>query len=118
MLASFFHLDWLVLPGTVSACLNSFREWLAYGSGANASSVACSFDGVVQFEATVGIVLLEGVTGVSAPFKASAILGMGGSKVRAQFVSDVTKGRRKEGKRKSLDSLIRFSGCRSSESMT
>lgn len=42
MLASFFHLDWLVLPGTVSACLNSFREWLAYGSGANASSVACS----------------------------------------------------------------------------
>ena len=48
-----------------------------------------------------------------------AILGMGGSKVRAQFVSDVTKGRRKEGKRKSLDySLIRFSGRRSSESMT
>ena len=47
-----------------------------------------------------------------------AILGMGCSKVRAQFVSDVTKGRRKEGKRKSLDSLIRFSGCRSSESMT
>lgn len=30
MLASFFHLDWLVLPGTVSACLNSFREWLAF----------------------------------------------------------------------------------------
>lgn len=48
-----------------------------------------------------------------------AILGMGGSKVRAQFVSDVTKGRRKEGKGKSLDySLIRLSGRRSSESMT